>query len=57
MNDTSDPKQVSTLDIKQVTKLLPHRYPFLLIDRTVNKKVGANSIAEVLAILKEMKCS
>ena len=31
--------------------------PFLLIDQASNKKVEANSIAEVLAVLKETKCS
>lgn len=24
-----------TLDIKQITKILPHRYPFLLVDRVI----------------------
>ena len=24
---------ISTLDIKEIVRLLPHRYPFLLLDR------------------------
>jgi len=44
MNDTSDPKQVSTLDIKKITELLPHRYPFLLIDRIIDIKGDQSAV-------------
>ena len=27
--------QVQSLDIKQILKILPHRYPFLLVDRVL----------------------
>ncbi len=27
--------QVQTLDIKQIINILPHRYPFLLVDRVL----------------------
>lgn len=30
----------STMDINEILRLLPHRYPFLLIDRVVDYKVG-----------------
>jgi len=34
MNDMSQPKeQLETADITRVMELLPHRYPFLLVDR------------------------
>ena len=33
MNDSSPKKQLPSADIKRVMKLLPHRYPFLLVDR------------------------
>lgn len=33
MNDSNDKVQV--LDIKQILKILPHRYPFLLVDRVL----------------------
>jgi len=35
MNDTSEAKQGTSLDIKQIMDLLPHRYPFLLVDRII----------------------
>ena len=37
MND--DTKQISSLDIHEVMKHLPHRYPFLLVDRVTDYKV------------------
>lgn len=33
VNQSSDPAQ--TLDIKQIISILPHRYPFLLVDRVL----------------------
>jgi 3-hydroxyacyl-[acyl-carrier-protein] dehydratase len=30
----------TTMDINEIRRLLPHRYPFLLIDRVVDYKVG-----------------
>lgn len=30
----------TTMDINEILRLLPHRYPFLLIDRVVEYKVG-----------------
>ncbi|MCC0043133.1 MAG: 3-hydroxyacyl-ACP dehydratase FabZ [Brucellaceae bacterium] len=33
---SSDTTELSTLDIQKLLKLLPHRYPFLLVDRIVN---------------------
>ncbi|MBU1192003.1 MAG: 3-hydroxyacyl-ACP dehydratase FabZ [Gammaproteobacteria bacterium] len=30
----------TTMDIKEILRLLPHRYPFLLVDRVVDYKVG-----------------
>ncbi len=35
MTDQASP-QLKTLDINRIMKLLPHRYPFLLIDRLIN---------------------
>ncbi|MGB0496265.1 MAG: 3-hydroxyacyl-ACP dehydratase FabZ [Kangiellaceae bacterium] len=32
--------QMSTLDIHEVMRHLPHRYPFLLVDRVTDYKVG-----------------
>ena len=36
MNDASPQKQLPSADISQLMKLLPHRYPFLMIDRIIN---------------------
>lgn len=35
-------KELHTMDIQQVLKYLPHRYPFLLIDRVLDYTVGEN---------------
>jgi len=32
------------MDIKEIVKLLPHRYPFLLVDRIVEIKPGSKAI-------------
>ena len=29
-----------TLDVTQIEKILPHRYPFLLLDRVIEVKIG-----------------
>ncbi|MBK1719828.1 3-hydroxyacyl-ACP dehydratase FabZ [Thiocystis violacea] len=36
---------VSTMDIHKVLSLLPHRYPFLLVDRVVDYKVNEYLVA------------
>ena len=33
---SSTKDQVNTLDISAITKILPHRYPFLLIDKVID---------------------
>ncbi len=33
------------LDIKEIQKILPHRYPFLLIDRVLEMEVGKKCVA------------
>jgi 3-hydroxyacyl-[acyl-carrier-protein] dehydratase len=35
----------TTLDIHEVLKYLPHRYPFLLIDRVIDMKEGESIVA------------
>ena len=42
MNDATPQKQLASADIARVMKLLPHRYPFLLIDR-IDEMDGDNS--------------
>lgn len=36
MNDSVSKKELQTADIKRILQLLPHRYPFLMIDRIVD---------------------
>ena len=36
---------MNTLDIHKLLKHLPHRYPFLLIDRVLDYKVGESLVA------------
>ena len=36
---------MTTLDIHQILKLLPHRYPFLLVDRVLDMEKGKRIIA------------
>ncbi len=32
--------EISTLDIHEIMQTLPHRYPFLLVDKVIDYKVG-----------------
>jgi 3-hydroxyacyl-[acyl-carrier-protein] dehydratase len=36
---------VSTLDINEIVKYLPHRYPFLLVDRVIELEEGKRVVA------------
>jgi len=36
MSDETTPRTLKTADISRIMKLLPHRYPFLLIDKMVD---------------------
>lgn len=42
MNDATPQKQLASADVARVMKLLPHRYPFLLVDR-IDEMDGDNS--------------
>jgi len=35
---------ISTLDIKEIVRLLPHRYPFLLVDRILEGEKGKSLV-------------
>jgi len=35
---------ISILDIKEILRLLPHRYPFLLVDRILDGEKGKNLV-------------
>lgn len=44
MNDTVAGTAAGTVDIGQILKLIPHRYPFLLIDRVVDLVPGQSAV-------------
>ncbi|MBR0673972.1 3-hydroxyacyl-ACP dehydratase FabZ [Neoroseomonas soli] len=45
-NDTAGkaPREIGTFDIAQVMQAIPHRYPFLLVDRVVDMVLGESCI-------------
>jgi beta-hydroxyacyl-ACP dehydratase FabZ len=45
MNQKSPPKNKELQDIEKILKVLPHRYPFLLVDRILEMKKGRSLIA------------
>lgn len=40
VKETRVSNELNTMDIKEILKYLPHRYPFLLIDRVLDYAVG-----------------
>ncbi len=34
---------MAPLDIRQIMKILPHRYPFVLVDKVVSKDFGPDA--------------
>ncbi len=45
MPQKSQPKNSGLLDIEKILKILPHRYPFLLIDRVLEMEKGKSIVA------------
>ncbi len=45
MNDRTSPPAAPVLDIEAIQRLLPHRPPFLLVDRVVALEPGAKLVA------------
>lgn len=41
------------LNIDEIMKIIPHRYPFLLIDRVLELEPGARAVAEKLVTMNE----
>jgi 3-hydroxyacyl-[acyl-carrier-protein] dehydratase len=42
--DTTRPDKIAEIDIQRILEMIPHRYPFLLIDRVVNVVSGESAI-------------
>ena len=51
MTDKSD--RVNDLDVNGIKKLIPHRYPFLMIDRVVDIVTGESAIGEKAVTISE----
>ena len=47
---------MSTLDINEILKYLPHRYPFLLVDRVVEMEEGKRIVALKNVTINEPFC-
>ena len=42
---TENTNTVETITVEKIMKLLPHRYPFLLVDKVVDYKIGEYIVA------------
>ncbi len=42
---TEEQKTQNTVDIEKIMRLLPHRYPFLLVDKVIDYKLGESLTA------------
>ena len=42
--DTARPDVTAEIDIQRIMQMIPHRYPFLLIDRVVNVVSGESAV-------------
>lgn len=44
MTATQENSQRAIFDVKQISRILPHRYPFLLVDRVLSLNLEENTI-------------
>ncbi len=45
MNDQPQhPAEIKAIDIMRIMKMIPHRYPFLMVDRVTDVKVGESAV-------------
>jgi 3-hydroxyacyl-[acyl-carrier-protein] dehydratase len=42
--DTTRPDKIGEIDIQRILEMIPHRYPFLLIDRVVDVVSGESAV-------------
>jgi len=45
--------QINELDVNEIMKLIPHRYPFLMIDRVVDIVKGESAVGEKAVSVSE----
>jgi 3-hydroxyacyl-[acyl-carrier-protein] dehydratase len=51
MSDKSN--NSNELDVNEIMKMIPHRYPFLMIDRVADIKVGESAVGEKAVTVAE----
>ena len=51
MTDKSD--QLSELDVNEIMKMIPHRYPFLMIDKVVDIVLGESAVGVKAVTISE----
>ncbi len=44
MNAPTTPTEVATIDIERIMRLIPHRYPMLMIDRVIDLVPGQSAV-------------
>ena len=42
---TEENNTIAPVEVEKILKLLPHRYPFLLVDRVIDYKIGEHIVA------------
>ena len=49
--------QIDVLDINEIKKYLPHRYPFLMIDRVIEINKDSTNTVDYLKAIKSVTCN
>jgi len=44
LDATAEPKQIESIDIMRIMEAIPHRYPFLMIDKMVEIHLGESAV-------------
>ncbi|WP_048848858.1 3-hydroxyacyl-ACP dehydratase FabZ [Tanticharoenia sakaeratensis] len=44
LDATTEPQQIDSIDIMRIMEAIPHRYPFLMIDRMVDIQLGQSAV-------------
>lgn len=50
---TDKPDQLVELDVNEIMKMIPHRYPFLMIDKVVDIVLGESAVGEKAVTVSE----
>lgn len=43
MDGTAEPKKMADIDVTQIMRMIPHRYPMLMIDRVIDVLLGESA--------------